>query len=201
MLLVIACPCALVISTPVSVVAALAAAARNGVLVKGGAHLEAPAHLNAVALDKTGTLTEGKLAVVHVVGTNSHSNTELLDRAAAMESHSDHPIARAILDHASQQGISIRPAEDFRILPGKGATAKLDGRQYWLGSHRLRGGTTAGNHARPRGVGSPWPYGAHCRGDRQRCSRMRFPCVGRPHSARSRDRPLRISARPEWSMS
>lgn len=136
-LLVIACPCALVISTPVSVVAALAAAARNGVLVKGGAHLEAPSHLKAVALDKTGTLTEGKLAVVHVAGMNGHSNTELLERAAAMESHSDHPIARAILDRASQQNISIRSAEDFRILPGKGATAKLDGRQYWLGSHRL----------------------------------------------------------------
>ncbi|MGH9629223.1 MAG: heavy metal translocating P-type ATPase, partial [Bryobacteraceae bacterium] len=136
-LLVIACPCALVISTPVSVVAALAAAARNGVLVKGGAYLEAPAHLKAVALDKTGTLTEGKLAVVQVVGMNGHSNTELLERAAAMESHSDHPIARAILDHASEQGIVVRPAEDFRILPGKGATASLGGRQHWLGSHRL----------------------------------------------------------------
>jgi Zn2+/Cd2+-exporting ATPase len=136
-LLVIACPCALVISTPVSVVAALAAAARNGVLVKGGAYIELPGRLRAVAMDKTGTLTEGKPSVVQVVGMNGHTNAELVERAAAMEAHSDHPLARAILDYAQREGVAFRPADDFRILPGKGATARLDGREYWLGSHRF----------------------------------------------------------------
>ncbi len=136
-LLVIACPCALVISTPVSVVAALAAAARNGVLVKGGSYMEAPAGLKAVAMDKTGTLTEGKPSVVQVVGMNGHTEAELLERAAAMEAHSDHPLARAILEYAKARGISFAPAEDFRVLLGKGATARFDGRQFWLGSHRF----------------------------------------------------------------
>lgn len=136
-LLVIACPCALVISTPVSVVAALAAAARNGVLVKGGAHMEAAAHLKAIAMDKTGTLTEGRPSVAQVVAMNGHTETELLARAAAMEGHSDHPLARAILGYAKERGVQFAQAEEFRILPGKGATARLDGRQFWLGSHRF----------------------------------------------------------------
>ncbi|MGH9459965.1 MAG: heavy metal translocating P-type ATPase [Vicinamibacteria bacterium] len=136
-LLVVACPCALVISTPVSVVAALAAAARNGVLVKGGAHMEAAAHLKAIAMDKTGTLTEGRPSVVQVVGMNGHTEAELLSRAAAMEAHSDHPLARAILENAKERGITFVQADEFRILPGKGATARLDGRAFWLGSHRF----------------------------------------------------------------
>lgn len=136
-LLVIACPCALVISTPVSVVAALAAAARNGVLVKGGVHMETPGRLKAIAMDKTGTLTEGKPAVVQVVGMNGHTETELLERAAAMELHSDHPLAKAIVEHAQAEGIRPQPAESFSITPGKGATARWNGKEYWLGSHRL----------------------------------------------------------------
>ena len=136
-LLVIACPCALVISTPVSVVAALATAARNGVLVKGGVHMEAAGRLMAIAMDKTGTLTEGRPSVVQVVGMNGHTEMELLARAAAMEAHSDHPLARAIIEHAKACGVPFTPADDFRILPGKGATARLNGRQFWLGSHRF----------------------------------------------------------------
>lgn len=136
-LLVIACPCALVISTPVSVVAALAAAARNGVLVKGGVHMEAAGHLRAIAMDKTGTLTEGRPSVVQVVGMNGHTEAEVLARAAAMEAHSDHPLARAILEYANASGVPFRPAEEFRILPGKGATARFDARQFWIGSHRF----------------------------------------------------------------
>lgn len=90
-LLVIGCPCALVISTPVSIVAALAASARNGVLVKGGVYMEAPAHLTAFAFDKTGTLTEGRPAVSEILPLNDHTEAELLERAAAMEARSDHP--------------------------------------------------------------------------------------------------------------
>jgi Cd2+/Zn2+-exporting ATPase len=135
-LLVIACPCALVISTPVSIVAALAAAARQGVLIKGGIFVEAPARLKAIAFDKTGTLTEGKPAVVEVVPLADHDERELLERAAAMEARSDHPLARAILEYAGQQGVSPAPAEAFQIIQGKGATARFFGKQFWLGSHR-----------------------------------------------------------------
>ena len=136
-LLVIACPCALVISTPVSVVAALAAAARNGVLVKGGAHLETPARLKAIAFDKTGTLSEGRPQVVQAVAMNGHTEAELVARAAAMESHSDHPLARAIVAYGEAMGVRPLPADEFSIIPGKGATAKWKGKEYWLGSHRF----------------------------------------------------------------
>jgi Cd2+/Zn2+-exporting ATPase len=136
-LLVIACPCALVISTPVSIVAGLASAARHGVLVKGGMYLEAPAHLKAIAFDKTGTLTEGHPSVVQVVPFNGHTDQELLRVAGSMESQSDHPLARAIVAHVKSQGVTFTPAQDFQSLQGKGATAGLEGRDYWLSSHRF----------------------------------------------------------------
>ncbi|MFQ5733542.1 MAG: heavy metal translocating P-type ATPase [Planctomycetaceae bacterium] len=135
-LLVIACPCALVISTPVSVVAALAAAAHNGVLIKGGTYIEAPAHLTAIALDKTGTLTEGRPVVIDVVPLNEHSDVELLERAASLESHSNHPLADAIVTAARERDVTFPAAENFEIIPGKGAIGKFDGRPFWLGSHR-----------------------------------------------------------------
>ena len=136
-LLVIGCPCALVISTPVTIVASLAAAARNGILVKGGVHVETPARLRAIALDKTGTVTMGKLEVVRVMPMNGHTSAQLLRRIGAMETHSDHPIARAIMSHIERSGVSIAPAKDFQIVIGKGATASVDDRSYWLGSHRF----------------------------------------------------------------
>jgi Cd2+/Zn2+-exporting ATPase len=135
-LLVIACPCALVISTPVSVVAALTASARNGVLIKGGTYVEAPARLRAIALDKTGTLTEGRPRVLEVVPLSGHDDEELLQRAAAMESRSDHPLAQAIVAFAQERGVCFVPAEDFQVIQGKGATARFNGERYWLGSHR-----------------------------------------------------------------
>ncbi len=135
-LLVIACPCALVISTPVTIVAALASAARNGVLIKGGVYVEAPARLKAVAMDKTGTLTRGKPAVVEVVPLNGHTENELLERAAALEAQSTHPLAHAIVAHARERGVSVPPVEDFRIIPGKGAVGRVAGTDYWVGSHR-----------------------------------------------------------------
>ncbi|MBC7856466.1 MAG: heavy metal translocating P-type ATPase [Pirellulaceae bacterium] len=150
-LLVIACPCALVISTPVSIVAALAAAAKEGVLVKGGLYIEMPARLKAIAMDKTGTLTEGKPAVTEVVPLNGHDEKELLERAAALEVNSDHPLARAIVAYAKGKGIQPLPAEEFKILQGKGAIARFDGRPFWLGSHRYleeRGQETPDVHQR-----------------------------------------------------
>ncbi|MFN7970958.1 MAG: heavy metal translocating P-type ATPase [Acidobacteriota bacterium] len=135
-LLVIGCPCALVISTPVSVVAALAAAAKHGVLVKGGAYIEAPATLAVLALDKTGTLTEGRPDVVELVSLGEHTETEVLGVVAAMEAHSDHPLAHAIARYAARRGVEPRNVESFQTIPGKGATATVDGKPYWLGSHR-----------------------------------------------------------------
>jgi Cd2+/Zn2+-exporting ATPase len=150
-LLVIACPCALVISTPVSIVAALAAAARHGVLVKGGLFMEVPARIRAVALDKTGTLTWGRPVVVDVLPLAGHDERELLERVGALEARSEHPLARAIVGYAKDHGIEIRPAADFQLLQGKGATGRFAGREYWLGSHRYleeRGQETPEIHER-----------------------------------------------------
>lgn len=135
-LLVIACPCALVISTPVSIVAALTSAARQGVLIKGGAFVEAPAGLRAVALDKTGTLTEGRPEVVEVLPLNGHDEAELLERVAALEARSEHPLGRAIVAYANRKQVTVPAAEDFQIIPGKGASGRFNGQIYWLGSHR-----------------------------------------------------------------
>ncbi|MHB8863983.1 MAG: heavy metal translocating P-type ATPase [Pirellulaceae bacterium] len=135
-LLVIACPCALVISTPVSIVAALAAAARRGVLIKGGVYVELPSRLKAIALDKTGTLTEGHPRVTRLIPLNGHDERELLEIAAAIELRSEHPLGRAVVRYAAEQGIRPAPVEDYQAVPGRGATAVLRGRPVWIGSHR-----------------------------------------------------------------
>lgn len=135
--LLIACPCALVISTPVTIVAGLASAARHGVLIKGGAYLEIPARLRAVALDKTGTLTYGEPSVRRVVPFNGHTEAELLERAAAVESLSEHPLARAIVRHADDNGIAYESAGSYTTVPGKGAEATMDGRRFWVGNEAM----------------------------------------------------------------
>lgn len=150
-LLVIGCPCALVISTPVSIVAAMAAAARNGVLVKGGVYMEAPANIKALAFDKTGTLTQGKPAVIEVIPLSGHNERELLERVAAIEANSSHPLAHAIVSHAKAKGVPAAPASDFQIIQGKGASARFNGKSFWLGSHRYleeRGQETPDVHER-----------------------------------------------------
>jgi len=136
-LLVIACPCALVISTPVSIVAALTSSARHGVLVKGGPYIEVPAKLKVVAMDKTGTLTEGHPTVREVVPLSGHTVEEVLAIAAAVELCSVHPLAKAVVRAADAQGIRPVAAENFQAIKGKGATASIDGRTIWIGSHRL----------------------------------------------------------------
>jgi Cd2+/Zn2+-exporting ATPase len=135
-LLVIGCPCALVISTPVSIVAALAASARNGVLIKGGIFVEIPSRLKAIAVDKTGTLTEGRPRVVQVRPESGITERELLEIATSMESQSDHPLARAIMEFSQEKSISPRKVAAFTSIQGKGATGVIDGKRYWLGSHR-----------------------------------------------------------------
>jgi Cd2+/Zn2+-exporting ATPase len=136
-ILVISCPCALVISTPVTVVAGLSSAARNGVLIKGGAYLEAPARLKSIALDKTGTITFGQPTVERVMPINNHSEAALLANAAAIEAHSTHPFARAIIRHVESRGIRPAVADSFTILPGQGAKGMIGGKPYWIGSYRM----------------------------------------------------------------
>ncbi|MGE5813162.1 MAG: heavy metal translocating P-type ATPase [Acidobacteriota bacterium] len=136
-LLVISCPCALVISTPVSIVSALAAAARKGVLIKGGVHLERTARVNCVAFDKTGTLTRGRVRVVEVVALNGIPQTDLLALAAALEARSEHPIGAAILEHARDAGIRVDPAVAVEALPGRGARGRVGDVDAIVGNHRL----------------------------------------------------------------
>lgn len=135
-LLVIACPCALVISTPVSIVASLASSARAGVLVKGGAFIELPARLQAIALDKTGTITCGEPAVVRVIPLGGHTEAELLARAAALEARSSHPLARAIVGYAKLRGVTPEAAAEVQVLQGRGLSGRFNGEPFWLGSHR-----------------------------------------------------------------
>lgn len=136
-ILVIACPCALVISTPVSIVSALTASARNGLLIKGGLYLEAAGRLQVLALDKTGTLTQGQPEVQRIVPLNGHSEQELLERAAALEFASEHPLARAILRKTRESGIEVIPAENFQAIRGRGGEGNIGGRLFWIGSHRM----------------------------------------------------------------
>lgn len=150
-LLVIGCPCALVIATPVAIVASLAASARHGVLLKGGRVAEIPARIRVVALDKTGTLTEGRPRVVEVVPLAEHDEPALLSRAAALEADSQHPIALAVLARARELGVPIRAASDVVAVHGKGVEGRIDGRRFWLGSHRFleeRGQETPAAHDR-----------------------------------------------------
>ena len=137
-LLVIACPCAFVISTPVSVVSGLTSAARNGVLIKGGPHLEAMGEIDAVALDKTGTITTGELGVTDVIGLNGNSEREVLACASALERRSEHPIADAIVDRAADaDAVGDRPIEGFEALTGEGVRAELDGVTHYAGKPAL----------------------------------------------------------------
>jgi Cd2+/Zn2+-exporting ATPase len=135
-LLVLACPCAFVISTPVSVVSGITAAARNGVLVKGGDHLEAMGGVEAVAVDKTGTLTTGELAVTDVVPLGDHTERDVLRCARGLESRSEHPVGEAIVAHAEGRGTEPAggPVTGFESLAGKGVRATLDGTEHYAGT-------------------------------------------------------------------
>ncbi len=136
-LLVIACPCALVISTPVSIVAALSAAARNGVIIKGGAHLEKLARVTTVAFDKTGTVTTGELRVSAIVPFGAASADKVLRYAAAVEARASHPIATAILNEARDAGMTPPAVTGFVSLPGLGAEAFVETRRVIVGNARL----------------------------------------------------------------
>jgi Cd2+/Zn2+-exporting ATPase len=138
-LLVIACPCALVISTPVAIVSAITHAARSGVLIKGGMHIETLSKVRAVAFDKTGTMTEGKPKVTDIIPLDSLAKEEILRLAAALEHRSEHHLATAVLAEAAR--LSLRysdvTVEAFEAIPGMGVSATIAGTTYHLGNHEL----------------------------------------------------------------
>ena len=134
-LLVVACPCALVISTPVTIVSGLAAAARKGILIKGGVYLESGHALDYLALDKTGTLTHGKPVQTDFEVLEARFSDTAQGIAASLAGRSDHPVSQAIANAA--QNVPVRTVQDFAALPGRGVSGRVDGRLYHLGNHRL----------------------------------------------------------------
>ena len=139
-LLIIACPCALVISTPVTVVSGIGAASRRGILVKGGAALEAAGRLKALAFDKTGTLTEGRPVLSRIAPLDGRAETEVLALGAALERRSEHPLAHAILAAGAEQavdGVRLPSVNDFQSISGRGAEGLVGGKRYLIGSPRL----------------------------------------------------------------
>lgn len=135
-LLVIACPCALVISTPVTVVSGLAAAARRGILIKGGVYLERGRHLHTIALDKTGTLTQGKPIQTDSVALRNQDQHVMNAHAVSLAARSDHPVSRALVD-AAPSTLAVADIDDFSALPGQGIQGKIGGTEFFLGNHRL----------------------------------------------------------------
>lgn len=147
-LLVVACPCALVISTPVAIVAAIGDAAKQGVLIKGGAFLEKAGRIQAIAFDKTGTITEGKPKVVRII-TFTGDQSHLISLAKTLEDYSTHPIARCLSAYANDKKILALSGEDYQNIPGKGVQAKISGTVYYAGSLKL---------FREKGVGTLGEY-------------------------------------------
>lgn len=170
-LLVIALPCALVISMPVSIVASLAASARVGVLIKGGAFIELPARLKAIAMDETGTITREEPAVVRVLPLGNRTEPELITRALALEARSTHPLARAIIRYAEYKGIPAEPANDVQVLKGKGLTGTFSGEPFWLGSRRY---ASRGGRMPLKSPVRPWARGGW---QDRACRRQRTACL------------------------
>ncbi len=136
-LLVIACPCALVISTPVTIVSGLAAAARQGILIKGGVYLEEGRKLKWLALDKTGTITHGKPVQTDFTVLNGGDAAQVRSLAASLAARSDHPVSRAVAQAAKADGVVLFEVDGFEALPGRGTKGAMDGKLYYLGNHRL----------------------------------------------------------------
>lgn len=138
--LIVGCPCALILAAPTAVVAAIGRAARSGILVKGGKHLEALAHADAVLFDKTGTLTEGQPRIGELVTIAGVEKNALLSRAAGVEQHSTHPLARAVLKAAHYANVAVAHAEEMMAEIGLGVRARIEGRTVEVGSAYLCGG-------------------------------------------------------------
>lgn len=132
-LMTVASPCALVISVPSAFISAIASAARNGLLFKGGASLEQLADVSVVAFDKTGTLTVGQPKVIDIVMSSPYTAFELIQTAASVEARSEHPLAKAIVDHAQSAGVELLTPEGFEAIPGQGVRARLEGKAVRIG--------------------------------------------------------------------
>src|SRR4030065_2338459 len=139
-LLVISCPCALAISTPVSMISGITGAAKNGVLIKGGNYIEEMDKAKVFVFDKTGTLTEGRPVVTDVLEVDNYSANEILEIAASIESLSEHPLARAVVAKAGPGGMSLKSATEFKAIPGMGVRGNLDGKTYYIGSPAMFSG-------------------------------------------------------------
>ena len=135
-LLVISCPCAFAISTPVAMVSALTSATKKGVLIKGSRYIEKLGNVKVVAFDKTGTLTEGQLVVTDIVPLNG-SSEEVIEIAASLETFSEHPISQAIVEKIANPGGSILPVKNFSAIPGRGVSGMIHGEEFFVGSERL----------------------------------------------------------------
>lgn len=136
-LLVISCPCAFLLSTPVAMVSGVTAGTRNGVLIKGSRYVEEMKNINTMVFDKTGTLTEGKLEVTDVVTFNNYSEGEVLQIAGSLESKSKHPLAEAIIHHVEKSDMGFKEVKDFESITGKGVKGKIDEKMFYVGKKGL----------------------------------------------------------------
>ena len=136
-LMVVACPCALVVSTPVAIVSAISVAAKNGVLIKGGIHLEEMGSIRSIAFDKTGTLTKGEPAVTDVILLNGITEEALLTTAASVEVRSEHPLAASMVKAAEERKLEFVPTDDFSAIAGRGAQGTVNGEMVYIGNPRL----------------------------------------------------------------
>ena len=136
-LLVIACPCALAISTPVSMVSAITAGSKNGIIIKGGEYIESLSKIKAILFDKTGTLTEGNLEVNNIIPSNGFSKEKLINIACSLEEKSKHPIAKAFKEYKDKHNISLKEVHEFESLAGKGLKGKINGKTYYIGKKEL----------------------------------------------------------------
>jgi Cd2+/Zn2+-exporting ATPase len=167
-ILIIACPCALVIATPVAVVSGLTSAARRGILIKGGLHLEQAARIRAIALDKTGTVTLGRPTVSRVIPARDTTEDEIIRIASSIESASTHPLAGAVMSEARSRGIHFSQPEAVTAITGSGISATVDGTEYYVAKPeffigrtgadgdilgKLRGGTSVGVGSKARLLG------------------------------------------------
>jgi Cd2+/Zn2+-exporting ATPase len=137
LLLLISCPCALALSTPISIVSGITSGAKNGALFKGGVYIEKLAKIDTFAFDKTGTLTEGKPVVTDVIMFNKYSRKELLSIASSLECLSEHPLGKAIVELAKKEGLSMECVEEFTALTGKGVQGRIKTEYYNVGSMKL----------------------------------------------------------------
>jgi Cd2+/Zn2+-exporting ATPase len=136
-ILVISCPCALVLSTPITVVTAITRASKKGVLVKGGKYLEVLSSINAVGMDKTGTLSTGKLKVYKIEALEGYSEKTVIEIASSLESYSEHKIAEAIVNYGKEHGVRGLGYKDVKIFPGKGIKGSRKGKDYYIGNEAL----------------------------------------------------------------